>query len=176
MFYAVQAYIDRAWDVDRFLGRWFYHIPSFLSVMESCGGVISGTEAQQFLARRQFRGRNLDIYVPWHGVLELGRWLKTRGFRFQPTVDKHPLFDAAVFMAAAFVGPKAVGLESMHPNSGRSSSFTTFSFIRPARELHYTFPMGTFIQLTAVHGDPVEFIVHKAPSSALIVIWVLSSG
>ncbi|KAI0352254.1 hypothetical protein OH77DRAFT_1438777 [Trametes cingulata] len=163
MLSAVEAYGARAWNIENFLGRWFFHVPAFLEILAKCDGVVGGTEAQQFLARGEFRARDLDIYVPWHGALQLGRWLKRRGFCYQPAADKHPLFDAAVLMASAYVAPKPAS--PSYPCVPRRPSWTTFSFIRPPPGFSTRRDLGTFVQIIAVHGDPVEFMVNKFSST-----------
>lgn len=167
MFYAIEAYCDRAWNIKTFLGRWFYHVPSFLNVLESSEGIISGTEANQFFDRCRFRGSSLDIYVPWHGVLELGRWLKTRGFSFQSSIQQHILFDAAVIMASGFVGPESAGVPSIFPH--KRPSYSTFRFVRPRPQVVYNEVTGISVQLFAVHGNPVEFMLYKFHASTCLI-------
>ncbi|KAI9061996.1 hypothetical protein FKP32DRAFT_1574813 [Trametes sanguinea] len=169
MLFATEAYCDRLWNIETFLRRWFRHPASFLAVLAACDGIISGSEAQQFFARRNFLGNDLDIYVPCHGVLEMGRWLQRTSFIYQPAAHQHPLFDAAVMMRSSFVGPAAVGLSSLFGAPRRRYSvFTTFTFVRPACDSVGIPAAGSRIQVIAVRGDPVNAIINHYHSTGVM--------
>ncbi len=167
MLFAVEAYCDRDWNINDFLARWFGHPPSFLEVLNSCDAVVSGSEAQQFFARREYLGDNLDIYVPPHGLLDMGRWLQGSGYIYQPTMHQHPLFDATVMTHSAFVGPTALGLPSFgnRTNQKRQPVFTSFYFIRPTNNSARNNFTGRRVNLFAARGDPVEFMISSFHSS-----------
>ncbi|KAI9062917.1 hypothetical protein FKP32DRAFT_1548829, partial [Trametes sanguinea] len=161
---AVEAYSTRCWDIDAFFGRWFVYSSRFLQVLDECGGIVSGSEAQQFFGRQSFRGRDLDIYVPLHGLLPMGRWLKDQGYKYHATADKHPLFDVAAMMASSHVG---VGTPSAQWQP-KSPPFSTFNF---ARNRHDTLPEwmnGLHVQLIVVSGSPIDFIVTNFHSTGVM--------
>ncbi|KAL7281164.1 hypothetical protein ACG7TL_004472 [Trametes sanguinea] len=163
---ATEAYCARRWDVNAFLGRWFHFVPTFLKVLDDCGGVVSGSEAQQFFDRESYRGRDLDVYVPLHGLLRMGRWIKEQGFLYHATADRHPLFDVAAVMFTSYVGVGAISLPSQFPT--KPSTFAAFNFARP---LHHSMPewlKGMHIQLIAVPCNPVEFIVNNFHSTGVM--------
>ncbi|KAI0661154.1 hypothetical protein C8Q70DRAFT_911313 [Cubamyces menziesii] len=170
MYLGIEAYCAHVWDADAFLSRWFAFVPTFLRVLDLCEGVVSGSEAQQFLGRREFRGKDLDIYVPLHGLLPMGRWLKNNGFVYQPTSDKHPLFDVAAFTLASAVGHRAAGAPLSPVPPYRSPTSGIFDFTRPRHSSQAlpTWLDGTHIQVMAVPCNPVEFIVNNFHSTAVM--------
>ncbi|KAI9069262.1 hypothetical protein FKP32DRAFT_1543823, partial [Trametes sanguinea] len=163
---AIEAYCARQWDIDMFLARWFEFVPGFLKVLDQCDGVVSGSEAQQFFGRQAFRGRDLDIYVPLHGLMQMGRWLKEQGFVYHATADKHPLFDVAAVMFTSHVG---IGAASI--SSGALMKLPPFAPFNFARAHHSTLPAwltGMHVQLIAVPCNPVEFIVNHFHSTGVM--------
>ena len=169
MFCAVEAYAMRQWDIFEFLSRWFRNPYNFLLTLEACDGIISGSEALQYFqtGERRFRGDDLDIFVPPHGLLTMGRYLRRAGFMFQPASDKHPFFDAAALMSTSMV-KNYTGIG--HPTRHRSQAyaFSTFDFVRPPPEGQYPRPeclQGRHVQIIAVCGHPVEHIINNFHSS-----------
>ncbi|KAI0324873.1 hypothetical protein GY45DRAFT_1375209 [Cubamyces sp. BRFM 1775] len=163
---AIEAYASRSWDVEVFLSRWFPHPPSFLRTLDQCDAVISGSEAQQFFGRCEFRGRDLDIYVPFHGLLDMGNWLRSDGFVFQATADKHPLFDVAALLFMSYVGPAAAGVKPVYPS--KTLPFGTFNFVRPVLPGASPTLVGRHVQLIAVPDDPVTFIISSFHSTGVM--------
>ena len=162
VFYAIEAYIVRQWDVKEFLGRWFHNVDAFLTTLALCDGVVSGSEAMQFFGRREFRGNDLDIFVPAHGLLTMGRYARRCGFVFQPTSDKHPFFDAAALL---FCSRQASGARRHHKDPSGSYSFSTFSFLRPVAYRCCSAMHASRLQIIAVRGNPVEYLVNNFHSS-----------
>ncbi|KAI9058546.1 hypothetical protein FKP32DRAFT_1581879 [Trametes sanguinea] len=169
IFLGVESYISRAWDIEKSLNRWFFRIPSFLATLDVCEGIVSGSEAQQHLDRHRCSGRDLDIYVPCHGLLRMGQWLRSEGYVFQPSGGKHILFDAAAVMfSASMSSGRDFGLRDVsgnpHPNS-----FSTFNFFRPQNETLRMLGMdGIRIQLIGVRGDPVQFLLYNFHSTGVM--------
>ncbi|KAH9848705.1 hypothetical protein C2E23DRAFT_738973 [Lenzites betulinus] len=168
MFSAVEAYCLRCWSIEDFLLRWFSQPSEFLNILGSCDGIVSGSEAQQFFGRGAFRGRDLDIYVPPHGLLGMGRWLKEQGFVYQASSDRHPFFDVAALMCTSHMGRAAV--DRPPRNLLKSTAFSTFSFVRPAnwRENPPFTPAGKFVQVVVVPDDPVAFIISNFHSTGVM--------
>ncbi|OSD06153.1 hypothetical protein PYCCODRAFT_1464821 [Trametes coccinea BRFM310] len=164
---AIEAYCARQWSVETFFSRWFRFVPSFLKALEQCGGLVSGSEAQQFFARQEFRGRDLDIYVPLHGLLSMGRWLKAQGFGYHASAEKHPLFDVAAMMFTSHIGSTVNGPPSFPPTR-RTRTFTAFNFVRASDPDQPAHLRGRHIQLIAVTCNPVEFIVNNFHSTAVM--------
>ncbi|OJT09726.1 hypothetical protein TRAPUB_13794 [Trametes pubescens] len=166
---AVEGYSARAWSIDTTFDRWFYHVQSFLEVLDACEGIVAGSEAQQHFARHEFRGKDLDIYVPCHGLLRMGRWLKSEGFRFQTSGGKHILFDAAAVMfSAATVGNHDLGGRDVY-GSPLPNAFSSFNFVRfPTDNLRMLDMDGCRVQLIAVRGDPIPFMINNFHSTGVM--------
>ncbi|KAH9858154.1 hypothetical protein C2E23DRAFT_715947, partial [Lenzites betulinus] len=167
MFLGVESYISRAWNIERSLERWFFHVGAFLRMLDLCEGVVSGSEAQQHFGRHEYRGNDLDIYLPYHGVLRMGRWLKQQAFVYQPSGNKHIFFDAAAIMLASAAGRGFEGYSgSRH---AAASTVSTFNFVRPLDKAHQSLGMdGAHIQLIVVSQDPVQFIVENFHSTGVM--------
>ncbi|KAH9848480.1 hypothetical protein C2E23DRAFT_739592 [Lenzites betulinus] len=167
IFMGVEAYCARAWSIERSFDRWFFNVANFLEILEASGGIVSGSEAQQHLARHEFRGTDLDIYLPYHGLLGMGRWLKQQGFLYQPSAGKHILFDAAAIMyaSAASMEVRARG----KTGSNGSHPYSTFNFIRPEKDAFKLLGMdGALVQLIVVRGNPVDFLVENFHSTGVM--------
>lgn len=175
-FYAIEAYFCRQWNINIHLRRWFYDVPDFLQHLGSCDGLVSGSEALTFFDRRRFLGKDLDIYVPLHGVLPMGRFLKTQGYTFQPSSDEHLWFDAAAMMfMTAQHGTRGLQstshayykdiLDADHKTQNNTAYVVaTFNFIRAIRpDLPTSY--GSHIQLFGVMADPMEYIINSFHSS-----------
>ncbi|KAI0359341.1 hypothetical protein OH77DRAFT_1472574 [Trametes cingulata] len=111
-------------------------------------------------------GDDLDIYVPWHGAMEMGRWLEGRDYFYQAAAGKHPLFEAAVLMHMAHISSVCTtpggDFRLQH-----APCFITFNFVRPytgqgmsGRHAH--------VQLIVVRGDPSDFIVNNFHSTGVM--------
>lgn len=163
MFYAVEAYKMRHWDIERFLARWFPNPALFLSVLHQSDGIISGSEAMQFFrtGKRTFRGNDLDIYVPYHGLLTMGRFVRRSGFIYQPAA--YPFFDAAVLMFTAMNNDSTVRARCGSPPSTPNKP-KTFDFSCPASQ-HFGPLRGGKLQIIGVPGNPIEWIINNFHSS-----------
>ncbi|EIW63230.1 uncharacterized protein TRAVEDRAFT_17657 [Trametes versicolor FP-101664 SS1] len=163
MLLATEAYSSRRWNARTFLSHWFEEPSEFLITLEDCDGVISGSEAQQFFGRCEFRGHDLDIYVPLHGLLDMGRYLKLAGFAYQPTTNRHPLFDVAALMFSSHVGQVPASLR--HGGPHKPAAFGAFNFVRFPGVLG---PQGRHIQIIAVSDDPIHFIINSFHSTGVM--------
>ena len=176
MFCAIEAYAARQWDIYQFLGRWFRKPHNFLLTLQACDGIISGSEALQFFqaGERRFRGEDLDIFVPPHGLLSMGRYVKRAGFLFQPASEAHASFDAAALMFTS-AGKDDVGNRNLGWSRSHSYSPSMFSFVRPASEGKCGGALqGTKLQIIAVHGHPVEYILNNFHSSKSLHLYAAS--
>ena len=158
IFLAVEAYVGRVWKVKRIASRWFLNSDSFFTVLDKCDGVVSGSVALQFLSGDDFEPGDLDIYVPPHGILRMGRWLKTQGYKYHHSERQHPLFDVA---ALSYSSRLIFNNEASQPHS-----FTIFDFYRPPRR--YPGNRITFasrVQVIVTRDHPVHFLVCRFHSS-----------
>ena len=132
-------------------------------VLEETGGIISGSAALLFLGREGFIPSDLDIYVPLHGLLHMGRYLKGESFRYQATGNMHPLFDVAAISLSS-VTAKHTSRTSQRRRSSMSP-FVTFNFYRPASGLPLQGLEGTHVQVSVTYEDPVLFMIESFHSS-----------
>ena len=170
VFYAVEHYRSRTWNPARILQNFFPDHIRFLHHLESCGGVVGGIHALRLLQREIFPPNQdaLDVFIPFHGLLVLGRWLKEHGYVYQRQGHSHPLFDVEVFRMATQLACKSTDSDSQF--SSDLFSFATYRFIRIKDENGLRISEGDSerVQLVVVSGDPVEFILKSFHSSEFI--------
>lgn len=166
MFLAVEAYIMRAWSIQNALSPWFFEPEKFLKTLEQCDGIISGSAALLFLGRGDFNPSDLDIYVPLHGLLNMGRYLKRESFRYQATGNMHPLFDVAAISLSSVLGTQSYG--SSQRRRSRTSLLATFNFYRPGSGLPLQGREGTHVQVSVTIEDPVMFMIESFHSSTCL--------
>ena len=173
VFYAIESYIAYAWDVERVIGRWFFDTRAFRKALDAANGVISGSEALSFFSRTEFRGNDLDLYVPLHGLIPLGRYLDRVGYDYQPSACMDPCFDTAALTFAACIAPShesstpARTLGSSTPGAGtlESYAFSPFNFVHSTTDWQGQVLSTMRVQLIGVRGDPVEHIINSFHSS-----------
>ena len=162
---AVEAYILRAWSIHDTLTPWFFEPQKFLKILDRCEGIVSGSAALLFLGREEFTPSDLDVYVPLHGLLQMGRFLKGESFRYQATGGMHPLFDvAAIGLSSAMERDRS----SCRRRSATSPA-ATFNFYRPASGLSVRGKEGTHVQVSVTYQDPVMFIIESFHSSKCLL-------
>ena len=162
VFYAVEAYIAYAWDPEKLLRRCFYDVRAFRRELDACRAIISGSEALGFFSRREFLGNDLDIYVPLHGLVRLGRYLDRIGYTYQRSGGKAEDFDLA---AITFTSRRVSSEETtLAIRALDSYTFSAFNFAAPpsTRDPDAT---PARVQLIAVRGDPIELIINSFHSS-----------
>ena len=163
VYLAVEAYIIRAWSIHDTLSPWFFDPQKFLRTLDECDGIVSGSTALLFLGRDAFVPSDLDIYVPLHGVLTMGRYLKAESFRYQPTRGMHPLFDVAAISLSSAV--EKYRSRSLRRRGFATSPIATFNFYRPGSGLPVQGREGTHVQVSVTCQDPVMFIIESFHSS-----------
>ncbi|KAI0689529.1 hypothetical protein C8T65DRAFT_746138 [Cerioporus squamosus] len=164
MLRAIDAYMTRKWSIAHTLRWWIWNIKEFLAVLDECDGIVSGSAAQHFFGREEYEAKDLDIYLPFHGLLPMGRFLQREGFKFQPGLNHHPFFDAAVMALTAFIGRTLSKATS--DLSGHTYAFKAFNFALPQHS--HPGKRGRRVQLIAVQGDPVEFMIRSFHSTAVM--------
>lgn len=158
MLYAIEAYMHRQWNIVNTMGRWFRNVRTFLKTLKRCDGIVSGSEAMRFFGRHEFVDSTLDLYVPIHGLLPMGRFLRKQGYKFQAHSGQHPFFDAAVIAHSAFVSNR----ESQKPDDF-NPLVTLYNFVLPLD--HATSRRSLRVQLVSVLSDPVEFLISNSSTS-----------
>lgn len=158
MLYAIEAYMHRHWNISNTLGSWFRNVRVFLRILNGCDGIVSGAEALRFFGRHDVIESTLDLYIPIHGVLPMGRFLRRQGYKYQAHSGQHPFFDAAVLAYTAFITNR----QAKKPNDF-NPLVTVYNFILPSNS--DTSRRSLRIQLVAVLSDPVEFLISNASTS-----------
>ncbi|PIL26209.1 hypothetical protein GSI_11964 [Ganoderma sinense ZZ0214-1] len=176
-FYAIEAYFCRQMNIHHHMRRWVPNVQEFFHQLTLCDGLISGSEALSFLDRRRFIGHDLDIYLPPHGVLAMGRFLKSCGYVYQAPSGTHLMFDAAAMLLTSrnsLNGRKPGASSAKRPTHKQRKTqqrpgyvVPTFDFVRPMPPgLSYSY--GTHVQLMAVPCDPMEFIINNFHSTGVM--------
>lgn len=168
---ALEAYRVRTWNPVCVLMPFFSDVRSFLSTLDKCDGVVSGSQAVRLLQRHPFpdTGSDLDIFLPRHGLMRMGQWLKWHGYSYQPTGLKHTLFDVeAIRSASVAIGLNSDGTEA-YPCGRSASRFATYHF---TRRVTTPTPAGyrsedLMVQLVVVEPAPVQYIISNFHSSTL---------
>lgn len=173
-FFAVESYCARIWHPSRVLYRFTKDVRGLLQTMDQCDGVVSGSQAVQLMSRSLYPTfqSDLDIFLPPHGVMRMGRWLKRHGYVYQASGRKHTLFDVEVIRSAT--GLSALEPQSPYVDSAsrECASFTTYHFTRADGSKRV--PQYQLIQLVVVQ-DPVQYIINSFHSSkdALLIYEII---
>ncbi|KAI0683362.1 hypothetical protein C8T65DRAFT_595192, partial [Cerioporus squamosus] len=166
---AVDAYATRKWNIVDSLGRWFWNIRAFLRMLDACDAIVSSSQAQQYFGRQQYSASDLDIFIPLHGLLPMGRFLRRQNYLYQPKDKVHPFFDAAALSYTSFVGHRSSSDSSSASSSQEHGyAFRAFNFVMPADVFDNKKNPGKRIQLIAVRGNPVEYIINNFHSTAVM--------
>ena len=82
---AVQDYMDRAFNVNKHLSRYFRDPLAFRSLQARTAAIVSGSFALQFFDRTYYPESDLDIYThPERSLLDVGLYLQSEGYTFEP--------------------------------------------------------------------------------------------
>ncbi|KAI0659026.1 hypothetical protein C8Q70DRAFT_916411 [Cubamyces menziesii] len=82
---AVQDYMDRAFNVNKRLSRYFRDPLAFRSLQARTAAIVSGSFALQFFDRTYYPESDLDIYThPERSLLDVGLYLQSEGYTFEP--------------------------------------------------------------------------------------------
>lgn len=169
---ALQYYMRRVWDLDKFLLHWFAPavVPDFYRNLDDCNAIVSGSAVLRFLQRAApYPDSDLDIFVSLRGLLHLGRWLQHRaGYTYRPRGDGPLIF----FDVAALTLPSRwMAAKRREPHGYAtlmfSNMFEVFEFTKEDTVLARRGTAPSTIQLVAVLGDPREHVLtfHSSESS-----------
>lgn len=115
VFCVVEAYRVRTWNPISVLMPFFMDTQSFLFTLDKCDGVVLGSQVVQLLQQSTFpdTGSDLDIFLPRHGLMEMGHWLKSHNYAYVPSGRKHTFFDMEAICSASI----AIGVNPDGTNS-----------------------------------------------------------
>ena len=88
---ATKDYMDRAFDINRHLKRFFNYPLSFRVLQARTQAVVSGSSALQFMGRLYYPISDLDIFVANRNAQEVCDWVVYqggKGYRFTPTAGQ----------------------------------------------------------------------------------------
>ena len=165
----VEAYRVRVWSPVPILMPFFADVRSFLLMLDKCGAVVSGSQVVRLLQRHPFpdTGSDLDVFLPRHGLLQMGRWLKKHGYRYEVSGHKHALFDVeAIRSASVSIGVNPDGTDA-YPCNPQASRFATYQFTRQVATstASASLPQIYVVQLVVVEPGPVQYIINNFHSS-----------
>ncbi|KAI0349460.1 hypothetical protein OH77DRAFT_1580423 [Trametes cingulata] len=168
MHLAVEAYMARAWEVEKILGRYFPQVSSFLHILDFCGAVVGGGGAYRYFNRDHHTDEPLEIFVPCHGLLRMGNWLKRSGYAYMPLPGDTPMFDTEA-LAFASTSSEPTPFNSPATMQEGQSNFCPFTFVRPPTG-YYLRPLlhGACIRVYAVRDNPVDFLINHFHSTAYL--------
>ncbi|KAI1783928.1 hypothetical protein LXA43DRAFT_867886, partial [Ganoderma leucocontextum] len=171
LFCAVEAYRLRTWNPVGVLEPFFADVRSFLAMLDKCDGVVSGSQVVRLLQRAAFPdpGSDLDIFVPRHGLLRMGRWLKRHGYVYQSSGRKHVFFDVEVIRSASMTSGAVADGPDTYPSSSRASHFATYHFIREeVRRTADGSVLENVVQVVVVDTLPVQYIINNFHSTGVM--------
>ncbi|KAL5514377.1 hypothetical protein ACEPAG_2465 [Sanghuangporus baumii] len=86
--FAMRDYMDRVFDINKHLKRFFSYPLSFRVMQAQTGAIVSGSSALQFMGRMVYPQSDLDIFVAIRNAQEVCDWIVYhggKGYRFTPT-------------------------------------------------------------------------------------------
>ena len=93
---AVRMYMDKRFNINRILDRYFSDAMSFRFLQARTGTLISGSSALQYFDRSFYPTSDLDIYVSRVWAREVGQFLLQQGYQFCRDSSQHPTFNSAL--------------------------------------------------------------------------------
>ena len=93
---AVSAYMNKAFDIDSRLSRFFSDTCAFRTMQAQTSTLISGSFALQFFDRAFYKSSDLDLYAHFHQRRIVGTLLLQAGYTFSPFYDQPVNFAVAV--------------------------------------------------------------------------------
>ncbi|KAI0735613.1 hypothetical protein C8Q76DRAFT_792151 [Earliella scabrosa] len=167
VFLAVEAYRVRIWNPVQVLYPFFPNIPHFLSTLDACDGIVSGLQALQLLHRTRYPAADsdLNIFLPCHGLLRMGRWIKRHGYTYQPSGRKHVFFDVDTFRLASGIANlknRRIGASGTSTAVEDAPAFAVYHFIRTLLPKKDGAPaLTTRVQLVVTRDNPVEYVINN---------------
>lgn len=99
-FFAVESYRRRAYNITKFLLRYFTEdfVHRFRVVQSRTGMLISGSAALQFFDRTFYTHSDLDLYVEHRHCSEAAHFFITAGYQFKPRREQGQLANEILTM------------------------------------------------------------------------------
>lgn len=132
----VQSYVKRAFNINRFLLRFFSDPLAFRSLQARTGTLVSGSSALQFFDRTFYPDSDLDLYLSMEAIERVAQWLiGPAGYTFTAHERQPASLDEAL---AAIRFPPTTDVVAMaaaeHPVYGSRGIRGVFTFTKPAED------------------------------------------
>ena len=159
--YIVTEYSKKAWDVNALFKRWFQDPVQFREVMNSTRAIVGGMVALQFFDRGKRDVTVFDIFVRFDGLLGMGRYLISEGYKFQGGRHDDKEWDTVAYTLS---GKLRFDVHRRDPNNPFSCGLIrSFRFIRVCRHRHGG-PFVQTIRLVLLRLDPIKWILSAQSS------------
>lgn len=167
---AILSYLQRAFNINRHLSRYFSDPLGFRLVQSRTGTIISGSNALQFLDRSFYPESDLDVYVPWKQLRVLARWVIADGYVFEPNTTQPEVFkDAAKKMERTMEDVEE--FEDMNMGYAMRGVAGVFTFFKPVERKQdgeeQKEPSPLKIQIMASRTSVAEILINFHSSAYL---------
>ncbi|KAF6747813.1 hypothetical protein DFP72DRAFT_821264 [Ephemerocybe angulata] len=157
----MEIYQQKRWNIDRFLGCWFWDSGTFRATLARTGAVISGSQALRFMDRLGPSPRSdLDIITRVGGVLALTRYVESHGYtrveRPRNPNEDYPLIADVLSMTTS---------NNFCVGGGTDGIIDIFDFERPTSGDISRFSPVLKVQIIAVAQNPVHHLIYTYHSS-----------
>ncbi|KAI0076948.1 hypothetical protein K474DRAFT_1662339 [Panus rudis PR-1116 ss-1] len=157
---AVKWYMARTFDINKLLSRFFDDPVAFRSMQAKTATLISGSTALQFFDRSFYPDSDLDLYVWMKHRIDVGKWLMSAGYVFQPNSSQDPKFNKAI------MDDRVTTAEGLGLYSGMVGVAGVFTFVKPTQEGKVPLKVQMIV---AVHA-PMEIILYFHSTVVMNVI------
>lgn len=164
---AIFSYIQRAFNINRHLSRYFSDPVGFRLLQSRTGTIISGSNALQFLDRSFYPESDLDVYVPWKQLRDLARWVINDGYVFEPNTTQPKVFKEAAKRMERTMGDQE-DFEGMNMGYAMRGVAGVFTFLKPAERkdpMEEEPPLK--IQIMAARTSVAEIVINFHSSAYL---------
>ncbi|KAL5498711.1 hypothetical protein ACEPAH_2066 [Sanghuangporus vaninii] len=159
--FAMRNYMDRAFDINKHLKRFFSYPLSFRVLQARTGAIVSGSSALQFMGRMVYPQSDLDIFVAIRNAQEVCDWIVYhggKGYRFTPTHRQAARGILDVATALAIHGRSRPLEGDFSPHSTENWNF--YSFKNKRAVLNFMSDDDErCVQVIVTHNTPMECIL-----------------
>lgn len=124
MRYIIKLYVDRTWNVRRFMMNWFKDVDALIRHLDETKALLFGPSVLRFFDRTRPDIGPLDICVNFDGLWALGALIRSSGYTFHPKLQ-----DQATFERTALVPLP----EGSHENASLAPSYVRAFHFRKFR-------------------------------------------
>ncbi|KAI0325803.1 hypothetical protein GY45DRAFT_1329831 [Cubamyces sp. BRFM 1775] len=170
---AVRDYMERAFNVNKRLSRFFRDPIAFRSLQARTAAVISGSFALQFFDRTYYPESDLDIYThPERSFLDVGLYLKSEGYTFEPCSWQLANWRAEVDRLCARMNARPEALEDENEVTelyDMRGTRAVYTFIRESSP-GTAAPTTRKVQIIVARSTPLRALLDFHSTSVLNII------